>query len=125
MARLTFSVQIRQSDKISLVDVQGRLTSYEAQAFREAIHGLVKNGHKDIVLNLTGLEYLDSSGVGELVRNYLTVVKSGGAMKVVGLAPKVEQIFKVTQLYQVFPEFPDETSALESFPPSTPRKPGE
>ena len=122
---MTFSVQIRQSDKISLVDVQGRLTSYEAQAFREAIRGLVKNGHKDIVLNLTGLEYLDSSGVGELVRNYLTVVKSGGAMKVVGLAPKVEQIFKVTQLYQVFPEFPDETSALESFPPSTPKKPGE
>ena len=63
-----------------------------------------------------GLEYLDSSGIGELVRNYLSVVKKGGAMKVVGLAPKVEEILKVTQLYQVFPEFPDEESALESFP---------
>jgi len=113
---LNFTVSIRQSDNISLVDVKGRLTSFEAQAFREAIHGLISRGHKNIILNLNGLEYLDSSGIGELVRNYLSVVKKGGAMKVVGLAPKVEEILKVTQLYQVFPEFPDEESALESFP---------
>jgi len=79
------------------------------------IQGLLKQGQTNMVLNLTGLEYLDSSGVGELVRNYMSVVKKGGAMKVVGLAPKVEEILKVTQLYQVFPEFPDEASALESF----------
>jgi anti-sigma B factor antagonist len=113
---LNFTVSIRQSDNVSLVDVKGRLTSFEAQAFREAIHGLISRGHKNIILNLNGLEYLDSSGIGELVRNYLSVVKKGGAMKVVGLAPKVEEILKVTQLYQVFPEFPDEESALESFP---------
>ena len=82
-----------------------------------------KRDTSNIVLNLTGLEYLDSSGVGELVGNYLSVVKSGGAMKVVGLAPKIEQIFKVTQLYQVFPEFPDETSALESFTEKSSDKP--
>jgi anti-anti-sigma regulatory factor len=46
----------------------------------------------------------------------MSVVKKGGTMKVVGLAPKVEEILKVTQLYQVFPEFPDEASALQSFP---------
>ncbi|MGB2627808.1 MAG: STAS domain-containing protein [Candidatus Acidiferrum sp.] len=113
---MNFTVSIRQSDNVSLVDVKGRLTSFEAQAFREAIHGLISRGHKNIILNLTGLEYLDSSGIGELVRNYLSVVKKDGAMKVVGLAPKVEEILKVTQLYQVFPEFPDEESALESFP---------
>jgi anti-sigma B factor antagonist len=79
------------------------------------IQGLLKQGQTNMVLNLSGLEYLDSSGVGELVRNYMSVVKKGGAMKVVGLAPKVEEILKVTQLYQVFPEFPDEASALESF----------
>ncbi len=119
---LTFSVSIRQSGKVSLVDVKGRLTSYEAQAFRDAIHGLLNQGHRNIILNLTGLEYLDSSGIGELVRNYLTVVKKDGAMKVVGLAPKVEEILKVTQLYQVFPEFPDEASAIESFPGAPAKK---
>ena len=115
---MNFSVTIRQSDKITLVDVSGRLTSFETAAFRDAIHRLLDQGHKNVVLNLTELQYLDSSGIGELVRNYLSVVKRGGAMKVVGLAPKVEEILKVTQLYQVFPEFPDEASALESFPES-------
>ena len=104
------------------MEVTGRLTSFEAKAFREMILDELKQGHTNIVLNLTGLNYLDSSGIGELVRNYMSVVKKGGAMKVVGLAPKVEEILKVTQLYQVFPEFPDEASALQSFsePRSTP-----
>jgi anti-sigma B factor antagonist len=113
---VSFSVNVRQADGIALVAVTGRLTSFEAKAFREMVQGLVKEGHTNIVLNLSALDYLDSSGIGELVRNYMTVIKRGGAVKVVGLAPKVEEILKVTQLYQVFPEFPDEASALESFP---------
>ncbi|MGA2301859.1 MAG: STAS domain-containing protein [Candidatus Acidiferrum sp.] len=117
---MKFIVNIRQADAVSIVEVSGRLTSFEAGAFRDAILGLLKHGKKNIVLNLSGLDYLDSSGIGELVRNYLTVVKKGGAMKVVGLASKVEEILKITQLYQVFPEYPDEASALESFP-ETPR----
>ncbi len=112
---MNFTVSVRQAEGISLVDVVGHLTSFEAKAFRQMIHGLLHKGQTNIVLNLTGLEYLDSSGIGELVGNYMSVIKKGGAMKVVGLAPKVEEILKVTQLYRVFPEFPDEASALESF----------
>jgi anti-sigma B factor antagonist len=112
---VTFSVNVRHAEGISLVEVTGRLTSFESKAFREMIQGLLKKGRTNIVLNLTGLEYLDSSGIGELVRNYVSVVKKGGAMKVAGLAPRVEEILKVTQLHQVIPEFPDETSALDSF----------
>jgi anti-anti-sigma factor len=115
---VNFVIKIRQADSVSLVDVCGRLTFFESKALRDAIHGLLKKGNKNILLNLTALDYLDSSGIGELVRNYLEVVKKGGAMKVVGLAPKVEEILKVTQLHQVFPEFPDEASALQSFPAS-------
>lgn len=113
---MSFAIEVRQAGKVSLVDISGRLTSFEAKAFREMILGLLKKGQTNIVLNLTRLDYLDSSGIGELVRNYMTTVKQGGAMRVVGLAPKVEEILKITQLYQVFPEFPDEASALESFP---------
>ena len=113
---LSFSAIIRQAGTVSLVEVSGQLTSFEARAFRDAVHGLLMEGKTNIVLNLEGLNYLDSSGVGELVRNYLSVVKKGGAMKVVGLTSRVQEIFKVTQLYQVFPGFPDEGSALASFP---------
>ena len=107
---------IRQSGGISLVDVSGHFTSFEAGALRDAIQMLVKEKRNRILLNLRGLEYLDSSGIGELVRNYLTVIKSGGEMKVVGLTSKVEEVLKITQLYKVFPEFPDEDTALQSFP---------
>ena len=113
---MNFSMTIRHSDNLSFLEVSGRLTSFESTAFRDAIHGMLNQGHKNIVLNLTGLDYLDSSGVGELVRNYLAVVKKGGAMGVVGLAPKIEEILKVTHLHQVFLDFPDEASARASFP---------
>jgi anti-sigma B factor antagonist len=119
-----FTLAIRQSGPISLVELTGSLTSFESGAFRNAIRGLVAEKRNDIVLNLRGLEYLDSSGIGELVRNYMTVIKSGGTMKVVGLSSKVEEILKITQLYKVFPEFPNEEAALKSFPPGimNPRK---
>ncbi|HXM97306.1 MAG TPA: STAS domain-containing protein [Candidatus Dormibacteraeota bacterium] len=115
---MNFSVSIRQSDDVSIVEMKGHLTSFELGAMREAIQGLLKQGRTNILLNLSGLQYLDSSGVGELVRNYMSVVKRGGTMKVVGLGPKVEEILKITQLHQVFQEFPDERSAMESFPTS-------
>ncbi len=113
-----FSVTIRQSGPISLLDVSGHLTSFETGALREAISRLLKQGRRDLVLNLSGLQYLDSSGIGELARIYVSVVKASGQMKVVGLSSRVEEILKITQLYQVFPEFPSEEAALQSFPES-------
>ncbi len=114
-----FSVTIRQAGSISLVDVCGRLTFLEVGALRDSICRLLKQGRKNIVLNLSGLQYLDSSGIGELAKIYVSVVKVSGQLKVVGLSPKVEEILKITQLYQVFPEFPSEEAALQSFPESS------
>jgi anti-sigma B factor antagonist len=113
---VNFSATIRENGPISLVYITGSLTSFEIGGLRSTITGLLKQGRRKIVLNLDGLRYLDSSGIGELVRNYMSVIKSGGEMKVVGLKPKVEEIFKVTQLHQIFQEFQDEAEALESFP---------
>jgi anti-sigma B factor antagonist len=116
---VNFSATVRDSGQISIVDVKGRLTSFETGALRDTIARLLKQGKKQIVLNLSGLVYLDSSGIGELVQNYLSVIKRGGEMKVVGLTAKVEEILKITQLHQVLQEFQDEQSALRSFPEST------
>ena len=122
MTDANFSIRIRHAGVVSLVDVSGRLTSFEVGTLRDAISRLVKQGHKDIVLNLSGLQYLDSSGIGELARVYVSVVKQSGQMKVVGLSSKVEEILKITHLYQVFPEFPDEEAALKSFPENRPKR---
>jgi anti-sigma B factor antagonist len=120
---LEFSATIRQSAQISLIDLNGRLTFFEVGILRENITRLVREGRKQIVLNLSGLHYLDSSGIGELARMYVMVVKNGGEMKVIGLTPKIEEVLKVTHLYQVFPEFPDEQAALRSFPSSASENP--
>ena len=114
-----FSVTIRQAGRVSLVDVWGRLTFLEVGALRDSISRLLNQGRKNIVLNLSGLQYLDSSGIGELAKIYVSVVKVSGQLKVVGLSPKVEEILKITQLYHVFPEFPSEEAALQSFPESS------
>ena len=123
MQPTNFTVSIRHAGPISLLDVSGWLTSFEIGALRESVSRLLKQGRKNIVLNLSGLQYLDSSGIGELARIYVSVVKASGEMKVVGLSPKVEEILKITQLYQVFPEFPSEKEALESFPESRRKDP--
>ncbi|PYT41391.1 MAG: anti-sigma factor antagonist [Acidobacteria bacterium] len=122
MQATNFSVSIRQAGPISLVDVSGRLTFFEVGALRDSISRLLKPGRKNIVLNLSGLQYLDSSGIGELAKIYVSVVKVDGQLKVVGLSPKVEEILKISQLYQVFPEFPTEEAALRSFPESSPKR---
>lgn len=114
----TFTISIRKKGAVSVLDVAGRLTSFEVGALRDAISRLLKEGRMSIVLNLGALNYLDSSGIGELARSYVSVVKKGGEMKVVGLSAKVEEVLKITQLFRVFPEFPNEKDAVDSFPES-------
>jgi anti-sigma B factor antagonist len=113
---VNFSATIRQVGQVSVVEVSGKLTSLESGALNNSIAQLLKEGRKQILLNLRGLTYLDSSGIGELVRTYMSVIKRDGEMKVVGLTDKAEEILKITKLYQVFQEFQDERSALQSFP---------
>jgi anti-sigma B factor antagonist len=120
---VNFSAKIRQVGEVSVVEVTGKLTSFESGALRNSIAQLLKEGRKLILLNLSGLVYLDSSGIGDLVHTYMSVIKRGGEMKVVGLSDKVEEILKITQLYQVFQEFQDERTALQSFPVNGKRKP--
>jgi anti-anti-sigma factor len=120
---VNFSATIRQVGQVSVVEVSGKLTSLESGALNNSIAQLLKEGRKQILLNLSGLTYLDSSGIGELVRTYMSVIKRDGEMKVVGLTDKAEEILKITKLYQVFQEFQDERSALQSFPHGVKSKP--
>jgi len=113
---VNFSATIRRAGDVSIIDLTGHLTSFANGALREALSSLLRQGRKEILLNASGLHYLDSSGVGELVQCYLSVIKQGGEMKVVGLTDKIEEIFKITKLYRIFPEFSDERAALQSFP---------
>jgi anti-sigma B factor antagonist len=113
---VNFSAVIRRTGEVSIVDLTGQLTSFASGVLGQTVGDLMKQGKKQIVLNVGGLVYLDSSGVGALVNCYMSVIKQGGEMKVVGLTPKVEEVLKITQLYRIFQEFHDEEEAVQSFP---------
>jgi len=121
--RMTFSAAIRYSGDVTLIDLSGSLTFQEIAALSKAIRDLLNEGHKKFVLNLNGVRSLDSSGIGELVRSYMTVTNRGGDLKMLNLSPKVEEILKITKLSQVFEDFSDEQSAVKSFSVNDQNKP--
>jgi len=106
----------RQVSDISVIDVRGRITVGEGNIMlREVVTGLMENGKKRILLNLQGVEYVDSGGLGELVRTHTTLQKEGGQLKMVNVNPRVQELLRLTSLHKVFDVYKDEASAVQSF----------
>jgi anti-sigma B factor antagonist len=102
---------------VTLIDVSGRITLGEGSAMlREMIRELLGKGHKKIVLNLADVNYIDSSGIGELVSGYTTVKNQGGEVKLLHLTKKVHDLLQITKLFTVFDVHNDEQAAIRSFP---------
>ena len=112
---LGFSASTRQFRDIKVVDVRGRFTMIEGEAIHELLVDLFKEGVKKVLLNLREVSYLDSSGVGQLVRSLYTARKYGAELRAVDLSPRAQEVLKLTNLLTVFSDFPDEQTALLSF----------
>jgi len=113
---LKMRTAIRQVEDIAIVDVSGRITVGEGNvALRETIRELIEKGSNKILLNLREVGYVDSSGLGELVKSYTTVRNRGGQMKLVNLSQRVHDLLQLTRLHSVFDIQADEASALQSF----------
>jgi anti-sigma B factor antagonist len=106
----------RQVGDVTVVDAAGRITLGEAAtAFRETIRDLASKGNKKLLLNLSEVSYIDSSGIGEMVSSFTTVTNHGGQLKLLGLSKRVKDLLQITKLYTVFEVFDDEASAVRSF----------
>lgn len=106
----------RQVGDVTVVDAAGRITLGEgASAFRDIIRELAQKGDKKLLLNLSGVSYIDSSGIGEMVSGFTTVTNNGGQLKLVGLSKRVKDLLQITKLYTVFEAFDDEAQAVRSF----------
>jgi anti-sigma B factor antagonist len=109
---------VREIDGVSVVDVKGRITVGEGNIMlRDVVTSLLENGHKQILLNLSGVAYIDSAGLGELVRTHSTLQRQGGQLKMINLSQKVYDLLKATTLHKVFDVHQDEDSAIQSFGP--------
>jgi anti-sigma B factor antagonist len=118
--RKSFSVSIdfstRQSDGITIVDLKGRITLGEGSVtVRDTVHDLLSKGRKRILLNLGDVNYIDSSGIGELVSAFTAAKKQGGELKLLNLTKRVHDLLQITKLYTVFDVKDDEALAVESF----------
>jgi len=101
---------------VTIVDLSGRITlGDETGALRDTVRKLISAGKKKIILNLAQVDYIDSSGVGELVSSFTAVRNAGGELKLLNLTKKVHDILNVTKLYTVFDVKEDEFNAVKSF----------
>jgi len=99
-----------------VIDAAGRITLGEgASSFPDLIRDLAAKGDKKLVLNLSEVSYIDSSGIGELVSGFTTVTNHGGQLKLVGLSKRVKDLLQITKLYTVFEVHEEEASAIRSF----------
>ncbi|WP_252263496.1 STAS domain-containing protein [Paracidobacterium acidisoli] len=109
-------VTTRQVDGVTILDLSGRITLGEGSVMlRDSVRDLLSRGQKQILLNLADVNYIDSSGIGELVSAYTTVRNQGGELKLLNLTKKVHDLLQITKLYTVFDIKDDEASAIASY----------
>src|SRR5579863_5453133 len=98
-----FQITTREFDRIIVVDVMGRFTLSESRTrLRDLIHVFTGNGRNKFLINLAGVEFIDSDGLGELVRCYSVVRQTGGEMKLVHLNQKVQDLLQITRMNTLF-----------------------
>ncbi len=113
---MSVKLSIRQVGDVTVIDATGRITLGEgASTFRDTVRDLSAKGDKKILLNLSDVTYIDSSGIGELVSGFTTVTNHGGILKLLGLSKRVKDLLQITKLYTVFEVFDDESTAVRSF----------
>lgn len=106
----------REVNDIAVIDFSGKITLGEGSAkLRKMIRETIASGHNKIVLNLEDVDYIDSSGIGELVGAYTTVRNASGELKLTNLTNRVRDILQITRLYTVFDVRPNEEDAVRSF----------
>jgi anti-sigma B factor antagonist len=110
------TVSTRDDRGVIVVDLTGKIALGEtSQQLHSDLRGLVDNGNKNILINLSKVRMIDSSGLGTLVAGFTTVERAGGQLKLTNLSDKASELMTITKLYTVFDVFDDEQAAINSF----------
>ena len=103
-------------DGVTILNLKGKMTLGEGdELLKDKINSLVQQDRKQIVLNLEGVPYIDSAGLGEIVRTYTTVSRQGGKLKLLNLTKRITDLLSITKLLTVFETYESEAEALKSF----------
>ncbi len=113
---MSFKASSREVGDVTVIDMEGRITLGEGSSLlRDLVREKVGKGHKKIVMNLAGVVYIDSTGLGELVSGYRLIKSEGGELKLLNLPKKVTDLLQITKLYSVFDIHNQESQAVGSF----------
>jgi len=106
----------RKVSDVTILDLSGKMTLGEGdEMLKQAINNLLAAGNKKLVLNLEGVPYIDSAGLGEVVRTHTTVSRQGGSLKLLNLTKRIEDLLSITKLLTVFDTYDSEAEAIKSF----------
>jgi len=106
----------RKVEDVTILDLHGKMLIGDGDdALREALTKVVDGGQTKVVLNLGDVPYVDSAGLGEIVRSYTTVTRKGGKLKLLNLTKKLEDLLSITKLLTVFETYDTEDEAVKSF----------
>jgi anti-sigma B factor antagonist len=113
---MSVKINLRETANAVILKLSGQITlGASGLSLQDAIRELLDNGHKNIILDLDGVTFLDSSGLGQLVGSYATAVSHGSDIKLVHLNKRVYDLMQITKLYTVFAIYTDEATAVKSF----------
>jgi len=109
-------IEERKVGDVKVLDLKGRITLGEGdELLKDKVNSLVNQGSRKIVLNLAEVPYIDSAGLGEIVRTYTTVSRQGGSLKLLNLTKRITDLLAITKLLTVFETFESENDAIRSF----------
>jgi len=113
---MSMTITERQLDGVVILDLTGRITIGDGTLIlRKRVQELLDQDQKQLLLNLANVDYIDSSGLGEVVRSFTTVRNAGGNLKLLSLTRKVRDLMQITKLLTVLDVFDRESEALKSF----------
>lgn len=106
----------RKRDGVAIIDVEGKILLGEGDVeIKQAVDDLIKQGEKNILLNLARVPYIDSAGLGEIIRCFTAIRKSGGNLKLLAPNQRLVDLLTITKLVNVFDWYSEEASAVKSF----------
>jgi anti-sigma B factor antagonist len=106
----------RTVNEVTILDLKGKMTLGEGdELLKDKINSLLSAGRRKLLLNLEGVPYIDSAGLGEVVRTYTTVSRQGGSLKLLNLTKRIEDLLAITKLLTVFETFDSEAEAVQSY----------
>ena len=109
-------IEERIVDDVTILDLKGKMTLGEGdELLKDKINSLVSQGHKKIVLNLEAVPYIDSAGLGEIVRTYTSISRQGGKLKLLNVSKRIQDLLVITKLITIFDSYEDEKEAVGSF----------